>query len=122
MTKIQEFCKELLKIDSKIRFVGILHHDKILYETRKNLSPLLVKNEMDQSIKSAILRWDTRITQSEKLGIPDFSLTKYNQIYRVTLPLNDEDLLFFSADLDCDIINTIHIIQNVKNDFEYLTQ
>ena len=122
MNNIQEFCKEVLKINSKIRFVGIVHHDKISYETRKESSPLLEKSEIEQSIKNAILRWDTRIVQNKKLGNPDFSLTKYNQIYRVTLPLNDEDLIFFSSDLDCDIIDIIHIVQNVKNEFEYLTR
>jgi len=115
VSKTQEFCKEILKVDSKIRFVGLWHDDKIFYELRKGMSPLLEKTEVEQSIRSAVLRWDTRMAQDKKLGVPDFSLTRYDQIYRITLPLND-DLLFFSTDLDCDILNTIHIVQNIKNE------
>ncbi|MGV7226027.1 MAG: hypothetical protein ACQ9CV_03785 [Nitrosopumilus sp.] len=115
---MQEFCKEILKIDPKIRFVGILHEGKIFYKIRKGTSSLLEKSEVDQSVRSAVLRWDTRIAQNKKLGIPDFSLTKYNQIYRITLSLSNDDLIFFSTDLDCDIFDIIHVVQNVKEELK----
>ena len=116
MSKMQEFCKEVLKIDSKIRFVGIWHDDKIFHEMQKDLSPLLEKNEVEQSIRNAVLRWDTRITHDKKLGVPDFSLTKYNQIFRITFSLSNNDLIFLSTDLDCDVLDTIHIVQNVMEE------
>ena len=118
MNNTQDFCKEILKINSKIRFVGILHEDKIFYELRKGVSSLLEKSEVEQSVRSAVLRWDTRIVQNKKLGIPNFSLTKYDQIYRITLSLSDSDLIFFSTDLDCDVLDIIHVVQNVKEELK----
>lgn len=115
---MQEFCKEILEIDPNIRFVGILHEDKIFYKIRKGVSSLLEKSEVEQSVRSAVLRWDTRIAHNKKLGIPDFSLTKYDQIYRITLPLSDDDLIFFSTDLDCDVLDIIHVVQNVKEELK----
>ncbi len=117
MVTFQELCAEILNIDSKIRFVCIWRDNQTTQVSRKGLSPLLEKSEIDQSVQNAVLRWDTRMAQEKRLGVPDFALTKYDQIYRITLPLTSNNLILVSTDIDCDVMELIHKIKIKK---EYL--
>ncbi len=67
-----------------------------------------------QNVRGAIIRWMTRRHPGKILGAPEFALTKYGKVYRITLSLTDNDLILVSTDTDCDIIRLVHEIQNTK--------
>jgi len=111
---IRKLCNDILKTDSKIRFVGIFYHNEFTHVSREGLTRLLNKVESEKSVRMSSISWSTGKTLSNKLGEPEFGLVKYGEIYRITIPLTDKDLIMISTDTDCDIINLMQKIQKVK--------
>jgi hypothetical protein len=93
-------CKEILSIDSSIRFVGAANKNgKIIFaEYRKDLAPLLTKEEAQVSIMRSSLRMAMRKDQEGKLGKNLYAVAAYEKVTRATIPLAGDDLLMVSFD------------------------
>jgi len=111
---IQNLCNNILKIDSKIRFVGIWYQNELIHESREGLEALLDKEKTYSSVKNAVIRWKARKKLGKLLGEPEFALAKYGKVYRITIQLTDTDLILVSTDIDCDIFSVLSEIQRLK--------
>ena len=97
-----EVCDNILRIDSKIRYVGIYHQGEFHSKTRKGLKSLLTEDEVKNSAIQAIRRWETRLALTDKLGNSIYSLTKYEKVNRITIPIGEDGLILFSTETDLD--------------------
>ena len=69
----------------------------------------------------AIMRWKTRMHFSDEIGEPQYSMTKYGKVNRITMACGKDGLLMFSTEIDahpCDVIKDVTKIVNnyVKSD------
>jgi hypothetical protein len=109
MSVFEEFCREVVELDPKIRFAGIADVDGKLESTadRKGLVPLLSAEERAQYAITAATRQYTRLRWEYRLGKISYASSHYTKLIRATIPISDENsrlahvlLLSFDADAD----------------------
>ena len=109
MSVFEEFCREVVELDPKIRFAGIADVDGKLESTadRKGLVPLLSAEERAQYAITAATRQYTRLRWEYRLGKISYASSHYTKLIRATIPIADENsrlahvlLLSFDADAD----------------------
>jgi len=109
MNIFEEFCREVVELDPKIRFAGISDVDGKLEATadRKGLVPLLSAEERAQYAITAATRQYTRLRWEYRLGKISYASSHYTKLIRATIPIADENsrlahvlLLSFDADAD----------------------
>ena len=125
-------CNQILELDAKIRFVGIANHLGTLLATayRNGLVPLLTRQETTHYALQSVLRASIREDFESKLGRQQYSIGKYENVIRATIPMirivkdelersgatkdrnevNDSNLKFYlllSFDVDCEAQNAI---------------
>ena len=101
---LKEYCKEILSLNPKIRFVGLYYQSELTSMVRDGLESLLTTDETMSSLRAAVIRWGSRKLLKHKLGMPHFEMSRYDEVYRITLSIGDNDLLLVSTDIDCDIL------------------
>ena len=100
-----EFCDQLLKLNSSIRFVGIAADTGSLLSTseRKALRPLLNYKETEQYAITAVTRQYTRLRWRYNLGKLDYSCSVYEKLIRANIPINPKNRLAYVILLTFDI-------------------
>lgn len=83
------FCHEVLAKDPSIRFVAVAdgHGRLITTSYRKNLIPLMDKQETERYSVQAVLRAAMRESFEEKIGRLMFSVGIYQKLIRATIPI-----------------------------------
>ena len=107
-----KLCNELLDSNEKIRYVGIYNsYSGDVYEKMQNGTVRhFDKDQTKKSMTQAIMRWKTRKQFSAEIGEPQFAMTKYQKVNRVTMGCGKDGLLMFSTEMDvhlCDIIDDV---------------
>lgn len=101
-TTPKDICKQILALDSAIRFSGIANNmGKIVASAfQEGVEPLLTDEEVEGSAIKSVLRMKTREDYEEKLGKAVYTFTLYEKVKRASIPLTHEDyvLLFVSFD------------------------
>lgn len=105
ITNFKNLCDQIIKIDSRIRFIGIADKHGIIITTaeRKDIIPLLNEEETEQYAITASTRQYTRLRWQEILGKLNYTCSLYEKILRITIPVTNslnrlEYLLIFTLD------------------------
>src|SRR5574340_793103 len=132
MNVFDEFCKNVVALDPKIRFACIADGDGKLEATadRKDLKPLLSAEERAQYAITAATRQYTRLRWEYLLGRISYASSHYTKIIRATIPIEDKNrrlahVLLLSFDPDADDFHQIitkKIIPLVKQNMERFMQ
>ena len=87
-----KFCKQVISLDSKIRFAGIADEDGKLKSMaeRAGLTPLLTPEERAQYAITAATRQFTRLRWEYMLGKIQYASSKFEKLMRATIPITDE--------------------------------
>jgi hypothetical protein len=90
--EFNKFCKQVINLDSKIRFAGIADEDGKLKSMaeRPGLSPLLTPEERAQYAITAATRQFTRLRWEYMLGKIQYASSKFEKLMRATIPITDE--------------------------------
>ncbi|MDE1766732.1 MAG: hypothetical protein KGI27_10745 [Thaumarchaeota archaeon] len=114
MNVFEEFCKNVVALDPKIRFAGIADGDGKLEATadRKGLNPLLSSEERAQYAITASTRQYTRLRWEYRLGKISYASSHYTKLIRATIPIADENsrlahVLLLSFDSNADDFHQI---------------
>jgi hypothetical protein len=96
---LNSFCDMVLQIAGKIRFAGIANHLGTLIASsyRHNLIPLLTREETSHYVLQSVLRSATREDFESKLGRQEYSIGKYRNVIRATVPI-----IYIEDDLTSD--------------------
>lgn len=118
MVNVVDVCDNILKINPKIRYVGIYHQGTYSSKARTGMKSLLEEDEIKKSVINAVKRWETRLVLAKSLGNAIYSMTKYEKVNRVTFPIGEDGLILVSTekDLDPDLI-TDEILNIRKKSF-----
>ena len=122
-----KLCSELLESNEKIRYVGVYNsfsgdvYEKMQNGTIRHFD----KDQTKKSMTQAIMRWKTRKQFSTEIGPPEFAMTRYEKVNRITMACGKDGLLMFSTEVDvhlCDIIDDVtqrvkqHVDESEEND------
>jgi len=109
-----DFCREVVNLDKKIRFAGIADGDGTLEGAaeRGNLKPIMTPEERAQYAITAATRQYTRLRWEYLLGRITYASSHYSKLIRATIPIADEKrrlahVLLLSFDPDADDFHQI---------------
>ena len=110
-----KLCNELLDANEKIRYVGVYNSFSVeVYEKMQNgITRHFDKDQTKKSMTQAIMRWKTRKQFSAEIGEPQYAMTQYEKVNRVTMACGKDGLLMFSTEMNvhlCDIIDDVILL------------
>src|ERR671926_985925 len=99
-----QLCKDIMNLDSKIRFAGICDETgEIKYGgQREGINNLLSSEETKRSNLQALARWGLRNALAPKIGKGKYAMAEYEKIKRITVPLENYHLLLITTELEAD--------------------
>ena len=94
------FLEVLMMSNKKVRFSAICNLEgKLLFQKRReDIRELFSLEETQKQLSGTINSWKSRSEIRDKIGKPMYSITSYEKIKRMTIPIDDEHLLFISMD------------------------
>ena len=108
--------EEIMNSDPNIRLVTICDQNgKIMYsDHRQGVKNLLTPEESKKSLELAVNAWKTRSTLAPKIGKGKYVLAEYEKIKRITMPLDDNHLLYVTTEVQSDDSALINKIRNLN--------
>jgi hypothetical protein len=106
-----------VKSDPNIRLVTICDlNGKIIYsEHREGVKNLLTPEESKKSLDLAVNAWKTRSQLAPKIGKGKYVLAEYEKIKRITMPLDDNHLLYITTEIGADHAKIIDKARGLKS-------
>ncbi|MFI5425093.1 MAG: hypothetical protein ACHQXG_09930 [Nitrososphaerales archaeon] len=76
---------------------------KILFsQHREGVTNLLTPEESKRSLEMAVNAWKTRSQLANKIGKGKYVLAEYEKIKRITMPLDDNHILYITTEVNAD--------------------
>jgi hypothetical protein len=107
-----KLCQQIMALDPRVRFAGICDDTgEILYGgQREGVQDLLSREETRRSNLQALARWGLRYTLASKIGRGKYAMAEYENIKRITVPLDNDHLLLVTTEVDLDLEKIINDI------------
>ena len=108
---------DVLKVDPSIRYAAIQNNAGriITGGFRKNIAPILNDEELQMMHHYASQRWQTRKNIEHKLGSAKYAMAEYDEIKRISFPIDEKHLLMVTTELNTDHTNVISKILKLIN-------
>ena len=115
-----QLCSKILESDSNIRLASVFNTSckHIAGGMRPGVNAYLTTEETETSVKEAIKRWQSRMILAHKTGIPEWTITKYGKLFRITIPVGPYELLLVSGNSTVNPLNLIDKLTGLINHFE----
>ena len=99
-----DLIEKAMKISKDIRFATVcdMNGDVKYSEHRPGATNLLTSRESLKSLESAARSWKMRNESSSKIGKGQYVLAEYGKIKRITLPLDNQHLLYLTVNKKSD--------------------
>ena len=116
---------KILKLNLKIRYAGVYYAGKVqIYEKiQKGITRLSNKEKTQDTLIHEYMSWKARKHHSPVIGEPMYTITKYEKINRLTIPLHLKALLMINTEPELEpneIINdVIKLIKKHSDDPNY---
>jgi hypothetical protein len=116
-------CKQILNLDSKVRFAGICDDTgEIKYGgQREGIKNLLSPEDTKRSNLQALARWGLRNALAAKIGKGKYAMAEYEKIKRITVPLENDHLLLVTTEVEADhrriINNVLKLLQHSSDNY-----
>ncbi len=101
MEKHEKLLNMLMEFNPLIRFTAVCSHDGEIewHSQRNNVSNIIPLEETKASIKRASESWNAREDLTGNgTGRGMYTITAYEKIKRITIPLDEDRILFISTD------------------------
>ena len=114
-----ELCKNILKLDKKIRFAGVVNIQGILINNcnQEGVEQYLSKDELNMSIHYSKLAWEKSKNLSHKIGNEKASAVEFDKVTLISIPLDNNNLFVSSMEPQEDYFQIISrmkpLIQNI---------
>jgi hypothetical protein len=110
-TELDELCKQIIRSDDSIRFVGIAdkYGKQVAFNYREGLVPYLNQTESEIYSMDTVMRMNSRLEMESRLCYVIYSFTMYEKLKRATIYIGNVDypVLMASFDTNSDHDNII---------------
>jgi hypothetical protein len=109
------FLTEVMKVDPTVRFVGVYNSnfEKIVDGVQPGVIPHLSRDEMQNSVRYDIRRWETYKMFHNQLGDSEYAMVKYDKAILLTFSLPEQKYLRVSIEPSTDYKLIIEQIQQL---------
>ena len=106
---------DIIKLNSKIRYAGIYQTGsvQIWEKIQKGITRFFDKEKTNDTLIHAYMRWRTRQHDSDIIGQPLYSITKYAKINRLTIPVSTKALLMVNSEPELELHEVVDDIINL---------
>ena len=100
MEKYEKLLNMLMDFNESIRFAAICDQNGNIHwhSKRTNVRNIVSLEDTKKTLKRAISAWQERSKISDKVGRSMYVIAAYEKIKRITIPLDNNNLLFISLD------------------------
>ncbi len=108
---------DIIKLNSKIRYAGIYQtgNIKIWEKIQPGITRLFDKEKTNDTLIHSYMRWKTRQHDSDVIGQPMYSITKYAKINRLTMAASSKALLMVNSEPEFELYEVVNdIIELIK--------
>jgi hypothetical protein len=111
------FCKEIFQIDKSIRFAGVANSKGILISggLRDNVDELLNEDDLKMSIHYALQKNALYTPLAYKIGNEISSITEFDKVSLITIPINSNDLCLVSTEPDANYKEIVSVLRSKIN-------
>jgi hypothetical protein len=104
-----KLCTNILELDSKIRFVGVVNVQGVLIKNmyQKGIEEFLSESELKMSLHYSMLEWEKSKNLHHKIGDQKASVVEYDKVTLISIPLNNIDMFVASIEPDEDYFKMI---------------
>jgi hypothetical protein len=114
----EKLCDKVLKIDSLIRFTGVLDSKgDLIMEKNRDEAKLLNPDEVKMSVHYTFERWTRLQNLSYKFGKEKSSITEHERVTLISLHLNG-NLFLLSTDPGADYMSIISKTNSTITDLQ----
>jgi hypothetical protein len=101
-TELDELCKQIIRSDDSIRFVGIAdkYGKQVAFNYREGLVPYLNQTESEIYSMDTVMRMNSRLEMESRLGKVIYSFTLYEKLKRATIYIGNVDYPVLMASFD----------------------
>ena len=113
--KYYKIYESIQNLDPKIRFVTILDYEgRLLFGGQKEgISNYLKPDYQKESLKHAMDAWKLRDKYCDFIGKGKFAVAEYEKIKRITIPLEDQKLIYLTTEPNINQDKLIKSIQKI---------
>jgi predicted transcriptional regulator len=100
----KETYSKILSIEPNTRMVTVCDSEgKILFsEHREGVTNLLTPEESKRSLEMAVNAWKVRSQLENKIGKGKYVLAEYEKVKRITMPFDENHLLYITTEVSAD--------------------
>jgi hypothetical protein len=109
--------KQILDLYSKVRFAGVANSkgEMIAGGQRENIEKILDGENVKMSIHYALQKRDLYTNLAYKIGAEQSSITEYEKVTLISIPINSSDLFLISTEPRADYLKIIDFVRSSLN-------
>jgi hypothetical protein len=109
-----ELSKQVLDLDPQVRFAGVANSkgEMVAGGHKENVEKLLVGDEVNMSIHYALQKRDLYTNLAYKIGRERSSITEYEIVTMISIPINSNELFMVSTEPRADYLKIIDFIHS----------
>lgn len=109
-----ELSKQVLDLDSKIRFAGVVNSkgEMIAGGQKENVEKILDGENVKMSIHYALQKRDLYTNLAYKIGAEKSSITEYERVTLINIPINSNDLFLISTEPRADYLKIVDFVNS----------
>ena len=110
-----EITKKVLDSDPQIRFAGVANSkgEMIAGGQKDTIEKMLDENETKMSIHYALQKRDIYTNLAYKIGNERSSITEYEKVTLISIPINSQELFLTSTEPRADYLKVIDYIHSL---------
>jgi len=115
----EKLCKNILELDSKIRFAGVVNTKGVLVINleQKGVEQYLSPDELKMSIHYSMWEWEKSQNLSHELGFERSSVLEYDKVTLISIPIDSSNLFVGSLEPNEDFFKIILKIKPIIENF-----
>jgi hypothetical protein len=112
--------KQILDSDPQIRFAGVANSkgELVAGGQKENVKEMLVGDEVKMSIHYALQKRDLYTNLAYKIGYEKSSITEYDLVTMISIPLNSQELFLISTEPRAEYLKIIDRVYSLLNSAE----
>ena len=110
-----ELSKQIIALDPQVRFAGVANSkgELVAGGQRDSVEKILVDDEMSMSIHYALQKRDLYTNLAYKIGNERSSITEYDKVTMINIPINSQELLLISTEPRADYLKIIDYVKSI---------
>ena len=114
MEDYDQLCEKVISISSDVRFAGVVNSKGEMISGRhgENVEPMLSEDDVKMSIHYALQKRDLYTNLAYKIGVERSSITEYEKVTMINIPVNSNDLFLVSTEPKADYLKIVDFISS----------